>query len=62
MESYRLVCGAPSDAMRLGLRKDSVRQGDSIIVEVNEDSSSRNFGETISTLPGGPKVGGCVLQ
>jgi len=62
VDTYRLICGSPSEAIRLGLRQNSVKQGDTLVVEVNEDQSSRNFGQTLATLPDGRKVRDCMLQ
>src|SRR5215510_2099946 len=62
LEMYRLVCGAPSDALRMGLRRDSVKQGNILVVEVNQNRTSRNFGETTAILPDGRKVRDCVLE
>ena len=61
-DQYRLVCGSPADAIRRGLRKDSVKQGDMLTVEVNEDRDSKKFGETIATLPRGAVVRDCELE
>ncbi len=61
-DAYRLVCGAPSDALRFGLRQNSVKKGDTLVVEVDENPNSRNVGQTTTTLPDGRKVRDCVLQ
>jgi hypothetical protein len=61
-DEYRLVCGAPADALRSGLKQSSVKQGDPLVVEVNEDRTSRNYGQTIATLPDGRKVRDCKLE
>jgi hypothetical protein len=62
LQTYRLTCGSPSEAMRAGLRNNSVKKGDTLIVEVDADHSSRNFGLIMTTLPGGRKVRDCTLE
>jgi hypothetical protein len=61
-DEYRLTCGTPTDALRLGLKQNSVKQGDTLVVEVNEDRTSRSYGQAIATLPDGRKVRDCRLE
>ena len=61
-DQYRLNCGSPADAMRSGLNRNSVKQGDTITVEVNEDRASRNYGQTVATLSDGRKIRDCLLE
>ena len=62
VDMYRLQCGSPADALRFGLNKNSVKPGDAIVVEVERDRASRNFGQTITILPGGRTVRDCLLE
>jgi hypothetical protein len=62
VDMYRLQCGSPADALRYGLSRNSLKPGDAIVVEVDQDRASRNFGRAITILPGGRKVRDCVLE